>query len=379
MNEDKATRYHRLKRRARVAGVAGAAALLLGFWASGASAALRVLAERGATALGVEPPAHAWLVVGLYALTVCIAAEVIALPLAAYGGHVLERRYGLSTQTFRRWLWDHAKASALGVLLGVAAASVAYALLRWSPSWWWIPTGLAFTVGSVVLAFLAPVLLFPLFFRLRPLQHEALVERLVSLARRAGAPVLGVYEWHLGERTRAANAALVGLAGTRRILVSDTLLSAYSEDEIEVILAHELSHHVHGDLWKALALDAVLTVGALLAGHLALGHAAGLGGVAGGADVAGLPVLLLAAAAWSTVTAPLANAVSRAHERRADRFALDLTRNPDAFVAAMRRLGAQNLADEQPSRVTRWLFHSHPTLPERVGAARAWMSEHAGA
>ena len=202
-----------------------------------------------------------------------------------------------------------------------------------------------------------------------------LVARL-GAARRAGAPVLGAYEWQLGARTRAANAALVGLGRTRRILLSDTLLAGYSEEEIEVILAHELAHHVHGDLWRALGIDALIIAGALLAGHVALHAAVGHHGLEAVADVAGMPVLLLAAAGWSLLALPLVNGLSRTHERRADAFALDLTRNPEAFIAAMRRLGAEHLADEEPSPLVRWLFHSHPPLPERIGAAREWMHQH---
>jgi STE24 endopeptidase len=167
---------------------------------------------------------------------------------------------------------------------------------------------------------------------------------------------------------------MVGIGGTRRILVSDTLLAAYSDDEIEVILAHELAHHVHGDLWKAIGVDAVLTLGALAFAHLVLQLVPPMSGVTGPADVAGLPVLLLASILWSLVTLPVVNGVSRAHERQADRFALDLTGNPEAFISAMRRLGAQNLAEEQPSRLSEWLFHSHPPLSQRLAAARAWQA-----
>ena len=379
MNEDKATRYHRLKRRTRLAGVAGGGALLTAFWLTGASAWVARAADRLVSMHSPAPLSHAAAVVLVYVLALCLLAEAVSLPLEVYRGFVLERRYDLSTQTFGRWLADHAKASALGLGLALGAGSAAYALLRWSPAWWWLPTSALLTAGSVGLAYVAPVVLFPLFFRLKPLDRETLGRRLVGLAERAGAPVLGVYEWQLGARTRAANAALVGLGRTRRILLSDTLLGGYSEEEIEVILAPELAHHVHGDLWKALAVDAALTAGALLAGHLALRQAVGLGGLASTADVAGLPVLLLAAACWSALTLPVVNALSRAHERQADRFALDLTRNPEAFIAAMRRLGAQHLADEEPSRLARWLFHSHPPLPERVAAARRWMSRQVAA
>ena len=370
MNEDKATRYHRLRRLTRFAGGLAGTVALVAFWLSSGSAWLRDVCERAAGALPGDVAAPA--TVALYVIAVCVGAELLGFPLAAYRGHVLERRYGLSPASFAQWLFDYAKASALAAALAVVAASVAYAALRSLPAWWWVVTSLALTSGSIVLAYAAPVVLFPLFFKFRALERPPLVHRAVSLAERAGAPVLGVYEWRLGERSRTGNAALVGLGGTRRILISDTLLDGYSDDEIEVILAHEIAHHVHGDLWKALAVDAVLMLGALACAHVALRAATGLGGVRAPGDVAGLPVLLLAVGAWSLATMPVANAVSRAHERRADRFALDLTQNPGAFVSAMKRLGAQNLADEQPSKATAWWFHSHPPLPERLAAARAW-------
>ncbi|PYQ79702.1 MAG: hypothetical protein DMG03_25095 [Acidobacteria bacterium] len=191
--------------------------------------------------------------------------------------------------------------------------------------------------------------------------REALRRRLLALADRAGARALGAYEWGLADKTKKANAALAGLGGTRRILVSDTMLAEYSEDEIEVVLAHELAHHVHGDIWKGILFESGLVLaGFYLASRVlaAFAHPIGLNGVN---DVAGLPLLVLAAGAVSFVMVPVAHAMSRAFERRADRFALDLTQNPGAFIAAMRRLGAQNLAEEHPSKIVQWLFYSHPS------------------
>jgi STE24 endopeptidase len=176
----------------------------------------------------------------------------------------------------------------------------------------------------------------------------------------------------LAEKTRKANAALAGLGGTRRILVSDTMLAEYTEDEIEVVLAHELAHHVHGDIWKGIAFECgLILAGFYLASRVlrALAAAIGLHGVD---DVAGLPLLLLAAGAVSLVMLPVAHAMSRAFERRADHFALRLTRNPGAFISAMKRLGAQNLAEEHPSRIVQWLFYSHPPVRQRIAAAQAF-------
>jgi len=208
---------------------------------------------------------------------------------------------------------------------------------------------------------------------LRPALHgRGLGRRLMALADRAGARVLGAYEWGLGDKTKKANAALAGIGGTRRILVSDTMLAEYSDDEIEVVLAHEIAHHVHGDIWKGIVFESALLVLGFYLASVVLRAAAAPAGLLGVDDVAGLPLLMLAAGAVSVVMVPVAHAMSRAFERSADRFALNLTRNPNAFISAMRRLAAQNLAEEHPSRVVQWLFYSHPPIRDRIAAAQAF-------
>ncbi len=150
------------------------------------------------------------------------------------------------------------------------------------------------------------------------------------------------------------------------------MLDAYSDDEIEVVLAHELSHHVHHDLWVSMLFrTATLFAGFYVAAQVLVTAAPWLG-LRDPADVAGAPVLLLVAGGWSFLMLPLGNALSRAQERRADHYALRLTANPAAFVTAMKRLGQQNLAEDRPSALARWLFYSHPPLRERIAAAEAW-------
>jgi len=216
------------------------------------------------------------------------------------------------------------------------------------------------------------VVLLPLFYPVKPLDRDPLRARLLSLDDRAGAHVLGAYEWGLGQKTKKANAALAGLGATRRILISDTMLAEYSDDEIEVVLAHELAHHVHGDIWKGIVFESALMIAGFYAASLVLQLRVGHAGLRGVDDVAGLPVLLLAAGGVSLLMVPIAHAMSRRFERAADRFALDLTRNPGAFISAMRRLGAQNLAEEEPSRVVQWLFYSHPSMRDRIAVAQAF-------
>jgi STE24 endopeptidase len=365
VTEDKSTRYHRLKRRAEIIGLLWGAVLLVVLASSGAARGLRDLARQ---LTGGERYATVALVV----LAVVLLNEVVALPLAWYSGYVLERRYELSRQSAGGWVADHLKGMAISALLAIGGAVVVYAAMGWSPRAWWLVAGGIFALLFVALANVAPVVLLPLFFTFRPLQREGLRGRLEELAARAGTRIVGVYEWALGTRTRKANAALAGLGNTRRILVSDTMLDQYSDDEIEVVLAHELGHHVHHDIWRGLALEAGLILLGFLAADLVLRWLGPMTGLDGLADPAGVPLLAASAGAVSLCLLPLGLALSRRHERRADRFALDLTKNPDAFMTAMRRLGAQNLAEEHPSRVVQWLFHSHPPLEERLAAARMW-------
>ena len=370
VNEDKAARYQRLKRQASVISLAWSVALLSGLVWTGWTAAIRdaaaVLAARFALMSW-----QAGATVLCYVVLLSLLNEVGSFPLSVYSGFFLERRYDLSTQTFAGWALDQAKSFGIGLVLAGGSAGAIYWCIRQSPEYWWVSAGLLFTLLVVGLTNLAPVLLLPLFYSVKPLDRDALRARLLRLAERAGAGVLGAYEWGLGSKTRKANAALAGLGGTRRILVSDTMLAEYSDDEIEAVLAHEIAHHVHGDIWKGIVFESALIVtGFYLASEVLLAMA-GPARLRGVDDVAGLPLLLLAAGAVSIIMVPAAHAMSRGFERRADRFALDLTRNPVAFISAMRRLGAQNLAEENPSRLVQWLFYSHPPMRDRIAAAQA--------
>jgi STE24 endopeptidase len=366
MNESKSARYHRLKRRASVLSLLCTTALLITLLASSAAVSLRDFAQ-SVSSLRV-------IVVAIYVITLATLQEVVIFPLAFYRNFLLERRYELSNSLPAAWLRDHLKAFLLSTAILLIAAEAAYALIAWNARWWWLPAALLAAAGTVVLARLAPILLLPMFYKFKPLERQALSERLLKMSREAGVRVLGVYEWGLGEKTRRANAALVGTGATRRILLSDTLLAEYTDDEIEVILAHELAHHVHRDIPRGLAVETALLLVAAYAAAAALQRSSGSLGLIGPPDVAGLPLLMLVFGGLMMIAMPLVNAFSRLNERRADRFALKLTNRADAFVSAMRRLASQNLIEEHPSRTVVWLFHSHPPIEERIEAARssAW-------
>jgi Zn-dependent protease with chaperone function len=365
VNEDKSARYHRLGRRTGLLATICMAALLCGFMFSGASVALRQeLVEHGTE--------NAFLLVAGYVLLLSTICELATLPFSFYRGFLLERRYGLATETLMHWLKDHVKAVLVGLLFAELAATFIYFTLRTSPEQWWLLSGVGYSLVIIVLVNLAPVVLLPLFYTFKPLERAELRDRLTALATKTGARIIGVYEWTLSDRTTKANAALTGIGNTRRILLSDTLLAEYSDDEIEVILAHELAHHVHKDIWTSVMYDMGLMLTGLFIGHLVLRWAVPFFGLADAADPAGIPALLLTAGTVRLAAKPVMNAISRAHERRADSYALCMTNNPPAFISAMRRLGHQNLAEENPSRLVQALFYTHPPIRERLKVAQDW-------
>jgi Zn-dependent protease with chaperone function len=321
-----------------------------------------------------QAPSSSAFTAAVFAILLFVLFELLALPLRFYQTFTIERRYGLSAVSLRVWIADHLKSAGLGLVFALIAVGIVHAtLVRW-PTWWWLGSAAAFVLGAIILARIAPSVLLPIFYRFKPLDRAALRTRLESLSVRAGVPVLGVFEWGLGEKTQRANAALVGTGRSRRILVSDTLLAHYTDDEIEVILAHELGHHAHRDIRNGLILEALLIVASLGVAGLALHAAWPALGLEGPADAAALPLILMAAGAVSLLATPFLNALSRRNEHRADRFALTLTERPEAFVSAMRRLAAQNLAEERPSAATLLLFHTHPPFEQRIQAARAFLS-----
>jgi STE24 endopeptidase len=322
-------------------------------------------------AAGIAGPSPTF-VVALYVLALSLLFDLATLPFSLYRGFILERRYGLSTETLQHWFKDHAKAVVLGLMFAEAGATFVYFTLRQWPETWWLYAGIGYALVTIVLVNLAPVVLLPLFFTFKPLQKEGLRDRLTALAAKAGTRVMGVYEWTLSDRTKKANAALTGMGNTRRILLSDTLLADYSDDEIEVILAHELAHHVHRDIWTTVLFDMALTFAGFFAAHHLLQMAVPVLGLQGAADPAGIPALLLTGGAIGFCVKPFLNALSRSHERRADSYALQMTKNPSAFITAMRRLGQQNLAEDNPSRLVQAFFYTHPPMKERLNAAQQW-------
>ena len=303
----------------------------------------------------------------LFFLIVMLVYELVTIPLGYYGGFVLSHRYGLSVMTLRAWIRDLFVGLALELVLGSAMFEIIYLLLATQPLTWWLWVALVLLFFSVVMANLAPVLLFPLFYKFRPLPEGELTRRLLALAQRAHTRVRGVYTFDMSRKTTMANAALMGLGNTRRIVLGDTILGKYTDEEIEVVLAHELGHHVHRDLWKLIISQSVLTLGGLYVVNVVFHWAVETQHLyLGLADAATIPLLLTLIGLFGLVVMPLNNGLSRAIEYQADEYALQSTHMIEPFKSAMTRLANQNLADLEPSPAIEFLFYSHPSMGKRL-------------
>ncbi len=296
----------------------------------------------------------------------------VELPFSYVSGYRWEHAMGLSTQRLAGWLRDLAKSFGLGLAGAVVAGGVLLWLLAAQPAWWWL---LAWTLGlgvTVVLGFLAPILLVPLFYRFRPLEDAALRARFEALAARARVPIVGVFELQASAKTERSNAAVMGFGRTRRIVVTDTLLRDFSPEEIETVLAHELAHQRHGDPVRGFLAGATTSLVTLSVTAVLYGATTASLGIRSAGDMAGLPLLAVLLALVSLPFRPLELWWSREREARADGFSLDLTRDAAAFASAMVRLHDRNLGLADPRPWEKWLFYSHPTGRERVEASRAF-------
>ncbi len=298
-----------------------------------------------------------------------IALEILTLPLDFWSGFLLEHRFKLSNQTLAGWAWKRVKGYLVGGPIALGLLCGLYALLWFSGDWWWVYAALGLLLFTVVMGRIAPVLILPLFYKVTPLDNADLLGRLRNLAEGTGLTIEGVYRLGLSAETKKANAALAGLGSSRRVLLGDTLLEEFSPEEIEVVFAHELGHHVYRHIIKMMALSVVLTAGGLWLVDVILRHAAPALGYTGLADPAALPLLLLVLMVFGLLLAPAQNALSRFFETQCDRYALDRTGKPDAYRSAFTRLARMNKSDPDPNRFVVWMLYDHPPIRERLAVA----------
>ena len=303
---------------------------------------------------------------------VTVGHMVVSFPLSFYSGHVLEHKFALSKLTFGGWLWRYCKRMGLAVAFGAALFTGLYWLIWLTGAYWWLAAAGAFFLVSIILGQLAPVLIMPLFYTIEKLDRPELAERLGKLSEGTGLSIEGIYRIALSEETVKANAMLAGMGATRRVLMGDTLLERFSDDEIEVIFAHEIGHHVHRHLPKLIGVGFLFSVAGFWICARVVAAWVGAGGVPidyAHFPVWALPMIMFVLTLFPTILEPLQNAVSRVFERQADRYALKRTDLRDEYVAAFQKLSKLNKDDPDPHPLEVFLFHSHPPIGERVRMA----------
>ncbi len=357
-------RYNRIRRWLGIADFAVGLVFLIVLLAMGWSDSLRDLAYR----MGFQ---NYSLSLFMYVVLLLGISKVLGIGLDYYGFR-LERGFKLSNKKLGSWLWDETKGFLVGLVLGGIVIELLYLTIRQWPQNWWILAWALFMGLFILLAQLAPVVLFPIFYKFEPLDNEDLKRRLVLLSQRAGTQVRGVYRWRLSEKSKKANAALTGLGNTRRIILADTLLDNYTPEEIEAVLAHELGHHVHRHILKSIFVQAAITLVGFWAANWTLHYAVDHHMFEELSDFANLPLLALVSVVLSFLLMPALNAYSRFNERQADRYAFESTATVEPFISSMNKLAEQNLAERTPSKWVEWFFHSHPSISRRLAAAEEW-------
>lgn len=307
------------------------------------------------------------------ATALILLGQLLAVPFNARV-RVVRARYGLVTQGWGGWAVDLLRGLLLTLALMLPAALGLYALTGWSTNRWWLPAAGAAALLTVLFSFLFPLVVEPLFNRFRPMPEGELRSALLGLAERDAVRVREVLVADASRRTTALNAYVSGFGATRRIVAYDTLLSTAAPREVELVVAHELGHVKHRDVPRGTVLGAVgaaVMVG-VLGWLMSLNPLLNAAGVADVADPRSLPLLAACAALLGALGGPAQAAVSRRIEARADQHALDLTRDPEQFIAMQRRLALTNVADVDPPRLLELLFATHPSTARRIAAARAW-------
>jgi STE24 endopeptidase len=301
----------------------------------------------------------------VFAALIGLGLGFIHFPISFYSGYILEHQFSLSNQTFFRWLGEQLKGLLVSLILGTIVSTVFFLLLWKYPNGWWFMAWLFILIFSILLSRLAPLLLFPIFYKFKPLENENLKERIQKFADKWNLHISGVYQFDLSKNTRKANAAFAGLGKSRRIILGDTLLENFSEDEIETVFAHEVGHYHHRHLLKGILINSLISLIGLfvvfqiyqlyLENYQYTSH-----------QLEALPFLGLLLMIYGLLTGPIGNLISRRFEYQADRFAVSSTGNHQFFIDSLKKLSRLNLADESPHPLVEFLFYSHPSINHRV-------------
>jgi STE24 endopeptidase len=312
----------------------------------------------------------------VFVLLYLFICYLVSLPLNYLRGFARLHEYGLSNQTFARWLDHSLKGLLVNVLIFGTTLMVLRQLMRWSPRRWWAYCSLFVGAGVFFMAFAYPIWIDPMFNRFGPMKDKQLEADIVALAQRAGIEGARIYEVDKSADTKAVNAYVNGLGSTKRIVLWDTIIAKLDRDELRFIMAHEMGHYVLRHVLILCLLSALALAGGLwLVDRIGNRIIAGLGNRLGCeklSDLGAIPLLLLFLALFSFVMAPLSNLVTRHTEHEADRFALEITRNNRASALAFVKLQQENLSVPRPAFLDMLWRGTHPSLGDRIDFANSY-------
>lgn len=358
---ERARRYAKLRYRLALLNFLYTFAYLTVFLLAGIST---TMADSATDLLGRGVAANA-----LYLAGFIIITTIALAPIDFYSGYLLEHRFGLSNQTVTGWLKDQTKSTLVSAVIFIPLGLAAYWLLSHATDYWWLWAAALWTSFSFVLAFLAPVLIMPLFNKFEPIDSDLLRENILALANKAQVQIESVMRTDMSKRTKKANAYFTGLGKTKRIVLGDTLLDNYTHPEILTVVGHEMGHWKLGHLWKNTAVNIIVFITGFYLADRLLRSSLTYIGARSLSDIAGLPLIILAFMAIGIIGLPILNALSRHFERQADRFELNLVRQPEATISTFQKLARQNLADPSPHPVIEFLLYSHPSIKKRIALA----------
>jgi STE24 endopeptidase len=325
-------------------------------------------------ALGVHP--NFYIACFIFAGAFFLFMYVAGFPIHLVSSFFVERHFGLSRQTFSAWLVDEVKSTVLSFGLSIICVQVFYLVLRNFPAAWWMILGVAWIFFSIVLTRFLPVLLIPIFFKYLPIEDDMLKTKIIALAEKAGIRLMDVCRIDLSRKTAKANAALVGLGKTRKVILADTLTDGFTPSEITVVIAHEFGHFKYKHMHKLLAFSGGMTMIGFFVLSLIAGRIVAFTGASGITDLYLFPILVFLLFASGIILLPVQNLFSRILERQADRYALDLTGAPEEFISVMEKLAEMNLADTEPSKMKKVFLYDHPPISERIGMAQRYERSH---
>lgn len=319
---------------------------------------------------------NAYMLFLAFILVTGIAGILLFLPVNYYKDFYLEHKYGLSNQTFGKWVFENFKGLVVSLIIGVPLLLLFYFIINKFGALWWLPFAIVLFIISVIFARLLPVIVLPLFYKITPLEDGDLKAAIKRLAEDAGIRVENIFRFNMSKNTKKANAAFTGLGKSKRILLGDTLLDNYSNDEIETVIAHELGHYKRNHIIKNIIIGTAASFGTLFLIAYFYSLSIYWFGFSKLQEIAALPILSVWAMLIGLIETPLTNILSRKFEYEADEYAITVTGKPTAFISTLNKLTDQNLADKDPHPLVEWFFYSHPSISNRVNAIRKYVLQY---